>query len=174
MLSINLDLKLQFYAKAYSPSFRFSLRQTSATRASLINSGLEDNSILIPASSQGYCVLISKSWRVWAEHYKDRAWIQISFLRLKQQPIGLGWVQDCKFLTGWENSLVLEYNQDHRTSGWSANPNFYQTQIQHHRALANCVAHWLSLCELYGQLTNCHSWFDKGEGRTFVQKLSIN
>ena len=73
----------------------------------LINSGLEDNSILIPASSQGYCVLISKSWRVWAEHYKDRAGIQISFLRLKQQPIGLGWAQDCRFLAGYKNTIKI-------------------------------------------------------------------
>ena len=111
MLSINLNLKLEFCAKAFSPSFRFSLRQTSATRASLINSGLEDNSILIPASSQGYCVLISKSWRVWAEHYKDRAGIQISFSRLRQQQIRLGWVRDCKFLAGYENTIKIIRHQ---------------------------------------------------------------
>ena len=138
--------------KPTSLSFRFSLRQTSATRASLINSGLEDNSILIPASSQGYCVLISKSWRVWAEHYKDRAGIQISFLRLKQQPIGLGWAEDCRFLAGYKNTIKIIGHW-----GGLQIQAFIKPMFQHHIALASIAL--LSLCEIWsGQLKNCHSW----------------
>ena len=83
----------------------------SGLSAQPINSGLEDNSILIPAS-QGYCVLISKSLRVWAEHsIPDKAGIQISFSRLRQQQIRLGWVRDCKFLAGYENIIKIIRHQ---------------------------------------------------------------